>query len=198
MATTKTTEAIVLQRIERQTVHIDIKGTSPLIVHSWSEKAKNEMREKQTKGTKAKKELKDPAADFEQSMYRLEDGGHGFPATAFKAATIGGARSFEGVTMTQLRPALFFQGEGPQQLVRLHCSDPIMREDMVRVGMGTADLRYRAQYDDWSATLVIIYNPRIITAESIVALVDAGGMGGIGEWRPEKGTGTFGTYEVIA
>lgn len=194
----KNTEAIVLERIARQTCYIDIKGTSPLIVHAWSEKAKHEMREKQTKGAKAKKELKDPQSDFEQSMYRFDDGGHGFPATAFKSATIGGARSFEGVTMTQLRPALFFQGEGPQQLIRLSCSEPIMREDMVRVGMGTADIRYRAQYDDWAATLCITYNPRIITAESVVALVDAGGMGGIGEWRPEKGTGTFGTFEVIA
>ena len=74
-----------------------------------------------------------------------------------------------------------------------------MREDTVRVGMGTADLRYRAQYFPWSVDLVIEYPPSQISIESIVALVDAGGIGGVGEWRPSspKGaTGSYGTWSV--
>jgi len=71
-----------------------------------------------------------------------------------------------------------------------------MREDMVRVGMGTADIRYRAEYRDWSALLRIEFVPSIIDLESVVALVDAGGTNGVGEWRPEK-SGSYGTYEVV-
>ena len=82
------------------------------------------------------------------------------------------------------------------QLSRLITEDPRMREDMVRVQMGT-DIRYRAQFDNWSATLRIEFVPSIIDLSSVVALVDAGGTNGVGEWRPEK-NGSFGTYEVVS
>lgn len=189
-------QGIDLQKIERVIAHIEVKGTAPLIVHAWSSKAKQMILDKQ-QGRKPAKELKDPQADYESSMYRLPDGGHGFPVLGFKAATVGGARYFNGVTMTQMRQAMFFIGDpAAPDLVRLQCSDPTMREDMVRVGMGTADIRYRAEYRDWGAVLQIQYVPSVISLDSIVALVDAGGMGGIGEWRPEK-DGAFGTFEVV-
>lgn len=38
--------AITLQPIEKEQVTFTIRGTSPLIQHKWSEKAKREMREK--------------------------------------------------------------------------------------------------------------------------------------------------------
>ena len=189
-------QGIDLKKIERVVAHIEVKGTAPLIVHAWSSKAKQMILDKQ-QGRKPAKELKDPQADYEASMYRLPDGGHGFPVLGFKAATVGGARYFNGVTMTQMRQAMFFIGDSSApDLVRLKCSDPTIREDMVRVGMGTADIRYRAEYRDWGAVLQIQYVPSVISLDSIVALVDAGGMGGIGEWRPEK-DGAFGTYEVV-
>lgn len=121
--------------------------------------------------------------------------------TAFKAATVkGGGRLFgKSVKMTELRQLLTFLPDGVgvdgTQLARLVTGEPVMREDMVRVGMGTADIRYRAEYPDWSATLSIAYVPSIIDLGSVVALVDAGGTNGIGEWRPEK-SGSYGTYEV--
>jgi len=74
--------------------------------------------------------------------------------------------------------------------------EPGMREDMVRVGMGTADIRYRAEYRDWSALIRVEFVPSVIDLGSVVALIDAGGTNGIGEWRPEK-NGSYGTYEVV-
>lgn len=187
---------VSLKRIEVVTYDISIKGTAPLIVHAWSQKAKQMMLDKQM-GKKAPKELKDPAADYESSIYRTTDGECGFPATAFKLATVGGARFFKGsVTMAALKPLLYFHADDPVTgLVRISgAHEP--REDMVRVGMGTADIRYRAMFPDWSAVLRVEFAPHMIDAESVHALVDAGGRIGIGEWRPEKG-GTYGTYEVI-
>jgi len=196
MAPKQQEDVIALQRIQREVAHIEIKGTAPLIVHAWSDKAKQMILDKQ-QGKKAPKERKDPKAMFESSMYRFEDGGHGFPVLAFKAATVGGARYFANVTMTQMRQAMFFIGDpADTSLVRLNAAEPVMREDMVRIGMGTADIRYRAEYKDWGATLAIQYVPSVIDLSAIVALVDAGGMGGVGEWRPER-DGAFGTYEVV-
>jgi len=195
----QTQEPITLERIDRPTVKVAIRGTAPLIVHRWSDKARKMMLDKQM-GKKPAKEVKDPQADYEASMYRLPDGAHGFPTLAFKAATVGAGRHFHGVTMTALRQALHFQGETSKSgelLTRLNVvSGPVMREDMVRVGMGTADIRYRAMYPEWEAELVLSYFPNLIDLQSVLALVDAGGMGGVGEWRPEK-DGAFGTYEVI-
>jgi hypothetical protein len=192
-----TEHEIHLERIERHAVTIRVRGTAPLIMSRFSEKARQQMLDAQMGKTRQKKQPKNPQADYERSMHRLPDDSPGFPAVGFKAATVGAARYFEGITMKALSPALFFVGEGPEQLVRI-LGEPKMREDMVRVGGNTADLRFRAQFDEWEADLRIVYVPLVVSAESLVALVDAGGSGGIGEWRPSKShSGSYGTYQVV-
>lgn len=194
-ATTPVEATIRLEKIKREVIKIRVVGTTPLIVNRFDEKAKQMMLDAQ-QGRKNPKEHKDPQACYERSLYRLPDGTYGFPATGFKAATVDAARYFQGVKMTELRQALLFHGEGPEQLVQIE-GDPVMREDTVRVGMGTADLRYRAMFEKWAATLTITYVPTLLDASSVVTLIDAGGTGGIGEWRPSKAkTGSYGTYEV--
>lgn len=191
---------ISLKRIERAVAVVTIEGTAPLIVHAWTQKAKQMMLAAQ-QGKKQPKALKDPEADFAASQYRFADDGHGFPTMAFKAATVkGGGRAFgKAVKMTEMRQHLTFLPDGVgidgMQLTRLVCTEPKMREDMVRVGMGTADIRYRAEYQEWGADLRVEFLPTVIDLGSIVALIDAGGSNGVGEWRPEK-NGAFGTYRV--
>ena len=196
-----TTTNISLQKIKREIAEIPIRGTAPLIVHRWSEKARQMMLDSQ-QGKKTPKQPKDPDADYQASMYRFVNGKHGFPVMAFKSATVkGGARVFgKSVKMTELRQLTTFLADGlctdGTQLCELITSGPQMREDMVRVGMGTADIRYRAEYPDWGAILKVEFVPSVIDLASVVALVDAGGTNGVGEWRPEK-SGSYGTYEVI-
>lgn len=192
---------ITLSAIRLETAKIRVIGTAPLIVHAWSKKAKEMMLAAQ-QNKKIAKTPKNPQEAFEESRYKFGDGtGDGFPTMAFKAATVkGGARAFgKAVRMTELRQCLIFLPDGfgadATMLTKLHADPPIMREDMVRVGMGVADLRYRACYNSWEAELTIKFQPNVIAWESVVALVDAGGQNGIGEWRPEK-NGAFGTYTI--
>ncbi len=188
---------IKLVKIQRETLKVRIVGTAPLICHRFDEKAKQMMLDNM-QGKKKAKVHKDPEADYQRSLYKMPDSGYGFPVTAFKAATTDAARYFQGVTMKSLQPAMFFIGEGPEQLVRLE-GEPVMREDMVRIGMNGADLRYRGMFEKWAVELTIVYVPTLLDAESVVTLVDAGGSGGVGEWRPSKAkTGSYGTYEVEA
>jgi hypothetical protein len=212
MPTTATSAEIRLKRLELSTAVIEIEGTNPLIVHQWSEKAKRMMLAAQ-QGKKVAKVAKDPKQDFLDSAYRFEGTdrdlltpltSHGFPTAGIKAAAVkGSARAFgKTVKMTELRQSLLFlpdgSGDDGLQLTRLVINaEPTPREDMVRVGMGTADIRYRAQYDKWAAVLRVEYLPGVIDLESVVAIVDAGGMNGIGEWRPEK-NGSFGTFRVAS
>ena len=193
------TQPIELDRIELHTLSLDVEGITPLITHRWSEKAKKEMRDKQAGVTKKKKEPKDPQAEYESAFYRLPDGEAGMPATAFKAATVGGARNFESVSMVQVKQGIFVIGIGPEQLVEI-VGEPEFTEMPVRIAMGTADLRYRPLFWPWAAHLDIQYNPVVLSANSVVALVDAGGIGGVGEWRPsapKSHTGSYGMYRVV-
>lgn len=187
-----------ISRIDTEHMFVPIVGTSPLIMHKFSEKAKRQMLDAQ-QGRKSPKVSRDPEADYQASFYRTKNG-YGFPAIAFKACTIGAARFFgKDVKMTELRQFLFFRGivseNDPQSLVEI-VGEPRLREDIVRLGMSGTDLRYRAEFVEWSATLEIIYVRSALTQSSVLSLVDAGGMGvGVGEWRPEK-KGDFGTFAV--
>ena len=218
----KVPEVIEIKPIDIRTAVIRIRGTAPLIMHKWSEKAKKMILDKQTKATKTKgHDLKIPFADFISSAYWLTEEPHGnsdeeceiafaeavengarwgFPVTAIKQATIMAAsRNDIDIKTTTLRGCFFIEGEGPDMLAEVKGCVPEMREDMVRVGgiSKTADIRHRAQFNNWYMDLKVSYNANgPITLEQIVNLINLGGFTcGIGEWRPEK-DGSFGTYIV--
>lgn len=190
-----------LKRLQRINFTVRIRGTAPLIVNRWSEKAKAMMLTSQTTKAKGKRPPKDPYADFEASRYRMPDGRDGFPAPAFKAAIVHAARLFDkSLTQVMMKQAIIVGGEGPDQLVPITYGEVTMREDTPRNSGGTADLRYRAQFSPWSAVLTVICVEGQFDNDSIVALVDAAGIGGVGEWRPtspKSATGTYGTFEVV-
>lgn len=195
---TNETPAIQVQRIGTETINVPIIGTAPLIVHRWSEKAKQQMLDAQ-QGKRTLKTVRDPQADYESSLYRT-DTGYGFPLLAFKQATVGAARFFDkSVTMKLVQQAIFMTGVPSldrSELLTEIIGEPKMREDMVRVGMGGTDLRYRGEFLDWAATLTITYVKSTLSRDSVLSLVDAGGQFvGVGEWRPDR-KGQNGTYTI--
>lgn len=193
---------VQLRRLQRVVFEIPIRGTSPLITNRWSEKAKQMMLEKQQTSARPKKDPKDPVANFNASRYRMDDDRDGFPATGFKAAIVHAGRLFDGITQVALKQTIHVIGEpvGQEQLVPLVYGEIVMREDTPRNASGVADLRYRAQYWPWSALLKVRCVGGQFDHGSILALVDAAGIGGVGEWRPtspKSATGTYGTFEVV-
>jgi hypothetical protein len=184
-------ETIKVPPMKITRIKLKVRGLTSLITHAWSEKAKKQMRDKQTKQGRTAKEAKDPVADFEAAKYRV-NGKDAVPSLAFKNAIVSAARFSDGLKMTVLRGALFIEGDW----IAIDFKECRMREDMVRVGMGTADLRYRPEYVDWSCVLPIQFNRDVISAEQIANLVTRAGFSvGICEWRPEK-NGQFGRFEV--
>ena len=186
----KAAKEIVLAKPDIRTTTIPIVGLSPLICHAWSAKAIKMMLDKQTKQAKTGREAKDPEQDYRDSLYNLPGGGYGFPASAFKKSAVR-AGTYTDDKMTYLRGAFYVQGD----MVTID-GTPKPREDMVRVGMGTADIRYRAEFPDWSAVLRIEYNARAISLDQVVNLFSVAGFSvGVGDWRPEK-DGSYGRFEV--
>lgn len=212
----KKEEAVVeIRPLDIKRVKITIVGDSPLIVHAWSEKAKRQMLETQMKATKTKgKTTRDPYDDFVQSLYWLEgkpeestpkafekavkNGAKwGFPVGAIKQAGNSAAYRMGWVkNQMQLRGSYFLETEFGDMAEIKGCV-PEMREDMVRIGMGSADLRYRGEFKDWYMDLTLEYNASgDLTLEQIVNVINAGGYTcGIGEWRPEK-DGYNGKYHI--
>ncbi len=216
MATAKKAEVVEIKPVELRTVTLKIVGDTPLIVHAWSEKAKRMMLEAQMGLAKGKKkEVKNPVDDFIQSMYWLtnkpkesteeafmqaiKDGARfGFPATAFKQSAISAAYRLDYIKDKMgLRGAFFINGD-ENGMIEIHSDMPIMREDMVKIGMGTADLRYCGEFRNWWAELNISYNANgSFSLENIVNIINVGGYAcGVGEWRVEK-DGQNGAFHVV-
>lgn len=186
---------ITITRPNLQIIEVPIVGTTPLIVHAWSEKAKKEMLDKQMKKAKGPKEAKNPEQQYRDSLYVMEGGGYGFPAVAFKAAAVRAAKMVEGLTMTDARQ-MFHVLADDGDLIRIN-GEPRMREDMVRLQGTTSDIRFRGEFPEWSATLRIRYLASAISAEQLVNLFELAGFSvGVGEWRTEKG-GHFGSFTLV-
>lgn len=219
----KEKEIIEIRPIEIEKVKITIVGDSPLIVHNWTPKAKREMLEAQ-QGKKAgkKKEPKNPAYDFVESLYwqsekpevtiampeseieeqfckAVENGAtFGFRATGIKQAAISAAYRLGWSKDKASLRGVFFIDSDENGLVEIQGSVPEIREDMVRV-MGNADIRYRGEFKEWFAEITVSYNKNgRYSLENIVNMINAGGyICGIGEWRPEK-DGQNGMFHVEA
>jgi len=200
MAKSKSEGTISINRLEVRTLEIPIKGKTPVIPHKWSEKSKRMMPGHPDKPTeKVTKEKRKPIEEAEACLYKIGKTGIGLPATAFKAAIVDACRLFEKPSMVEAKQILFVEGEGPEQLVKIDFKKKELHEDTPRNANGSADLRYRYYLLDWSARIRVRYLPTIITRESILALVDAAGLGGIGDWRPsapKSKTGTYGTWQI--
>lgn len=188
---------ITLKPIAKRRMTFAIRGTSPLIMHQWSEKAKREMRDKQQGGKKTKtRDKREPEAEAKAATY-VDDNGHiGIPGMAFKSALVTAAHKDIGIEKTLVRKALFLVTRDSDKILPIEGSDPVVREDMVRVGMGSADMRYRPEFSDWTCLIELEVDSELLQRDDVLALVDRAGFGvGICEWRPEKG-GEFGRFEI--
>jgi hypothetical protein len=204
-------ELVTLKPIKIKRVEIKVVGDTSLIVHRWSQKAIRMMLDKQMKKASGGREARDPEQEFVNTLYftkgepkeltaesfeeAVKKGAQfGFPSTAFKQCAIsGGYRA----GMTKDKKSIMGHFHIDDELVRI-VGTPSMRTDMVRLsGMGSpADIRFRAEFREWSAVISVKYNEAVISAEQIFNLFNIGGFSvGVGEWRPEN-NGSHGMFHV--
>jgi hypothetical protein len=195
-------------------------GLSPLIVHSWSTKAKLEMLTKQVKAPKGQgRAQRNPEQNFVDSLYEMRPDPatgtkrFGFPATGVKKAILSAAHKDKGLARTVVASSLWLDAEWVAvktayadamcnlPLVRVYGSDPRMREDMVRVGAGlnkTADLAYRAEFTVWAINIRGRFNEATMNSAQLAFLINESGLStGVGEWRNEK-SGMFGAFTLAS
>ena len=187
---------LTLTAIKPERISFWIKGTSPMIQHAWSEKAKAQLRMTAAERKKQPKVARDPEQDAANATYTTADGEPGVPLLAFKAAIITAAHKDYGIEKTTVRKALFVPCSDPNNVIPMEYESMRVREDIVRVGMAQTDLRYRPEFTGWRVKVSAQIDSSLLTVQNVIDLTNRAGFSvGIGEWRPEKG-GEFGRFEV--
>lgn len=195
MPTAKKTTEIVIPAPNRKLLTVTINGTAPLIYHAWDEKAIQMILDKQMKKAAKPREAKNPEEDYKRTYYYDSEKNIAYPARNIKQAIVGSARFLNGVQMTILRGAIFVKGDA-EGMIPVKYKSERMRRDMVTVGMGSADIRFRGELTGWSMGLTIEYDADLLSPEQVLNLLQRAGFSqGLGEWRPEK-NGDFGTFEI--
>lgn len=200
-----TTEAVAITAPKIHTAEFRIVGTAPYIQLRFSEKAMNAMRAKMELGSQATKkkakEARDFDEDFRQSLHVSDEGWNGIPASAFRNAMISACR-LVGFKMTLAKLSVFVLPDGFDKvdgvpLIRIE-GDPEPHIMHARNATGVCDLRVRAKYWPWAATVRIQYDADQFSATDAANLMHrVGTQVGIGEGRPDSkmsagmGWGTF-------
>lgn len=188
-------EKVEIPELAIRTFKLQIVGTSPLIVHKFSEKSRKQIADKQQQKAKGGRDKRDPHAEFLAALYMMpgspaplsKGAKYGIPASGFQKAAMKACRYIDGINMTFAAGA-FFVREDSGGLVQMKCSKPVMREDTIRLPNKNLDLRYRPEFSEWSCELTIDYNASAISAEQIINLFHHAGFHiGWGELRREKG-----------
>jgi hypothetical protein len=221
--TKEKTKEIIVPKMDINYLTVDIVGTSPLIIHQFSDKIKKQLLDKHKGGASKGRENKRPVVDLVECLYflngvkpmrlveKMEKAGAepeddvtkyfkdteiGFPATGFKKAAVHACRNLDDLPMTIARGSFFIKGEGPKELVKINYKKIIFGEDMVRLNGKVPDIRHRPKLIDWTAKLNIELNPRVLSAEQVCNLINISGFAcGVGDWRPQK-DGHYGMFTL--
>ena len=192
---------IDILKINTGRTEIHIIGTMPLILQRLPEKAWRELLlPKGRKGAaeRASSLKHDPYAEFRSAPYIDRDPNGPtllqHLASAFKAAMCGAALDIPGATKSQLGRLTWVVGErisiyGVPQIF----STIVRSADMNH----TPDVRTRVIVPRWAAKFDVAYVQPNLRVASVANLIAAAGLTqGLGDWRPQKGKGTYGQYAV--
>ena len=204
MATKATNSAEVsILEVTRGQMDFCILGTSPLIMNRMSQKVWFELlapKGKKTAADKAANVKHDPVREFRDSPYTMPD--KDAPAllavmtTAFKRAMATAAMDLPGASKTQIGRLIYMPGEYqpvfgiPRLFMSVTRSSDIKR---------TPDVRTRAILPEWACRISVTFTKPLLKEQAIANLLAAAGMSsGIGDWRQEKGSGSFGAFKIVA
>lgn len=201
MATNNQTEISTIE-IAMERVEYCVLGKTPIILNRLSEKVKNQLlfpAARKNAAEKASTLKHNPFEEFRSAPYTLSDDDAptllAHLSTAFKKAIASTALDLPGAKKAQLSRLMWVEGEKVPiyGIPKLHMA--VTRSaDMAH----TPDVRTRCIVPEW-ATIVTVAFPTPILKEAVVSqlFAAAGMIQGVGDWRPEKGSGTFGQFELV-
>ena len=190
---------IEIVRIKTGSVDVGLLGRTPLILHHGGAESHLLPALKLTQGERATTLKHEPLVEWRERMIlaigddvptRLL-----FPAAAFKGAMMTAALRLPGTVKTEIAQLAWVEGEfvNIYGMPRVRI-DTVRNSDMAR----TPDARSRPCLRNWATRLTVTFVQPMLTAQAVANLLVGGGLFcGVGDWRPEKGKGTFGQFEIV-
>ena len=190
---------------QQHVVRFYIVGETPLIFNRMAEKAKRELLlprpGKITAAEKASRPKHDPPTEFRDAVHRRRDGDPElrltrlfFPAPAFKGAMATAALDLPSLHKTQINrlvwvDALTVPVWGVPELLM----SVVRNSDRNR----TPDIRTRAILRRWATAFDVCFIRPMVAQKHVLELVRASGWTvGAGDFRQEKGKGSFGQFRL--
>lgn len=203
MAKAKDESEVFVMEVMQGAMDFCVIGTSPIILNRMSEKAQRELllpKGRKNAAEKASTLKHDPMAEFRASPYTSQgDAGATrlqLLASMFKGAMRTAALDIPGAKKAQIGRLVYIEGDrvdlfGVPQLIM----SVTRSADMNR----TPDVRSRAIVPEWACRLTVKFVKPIMREQSVANLLAAGGItAGVGDWRVEKGAGSYGTFQLCS
>lgn len=201
-ATSGESLSINILPIQTETVEYCILGTTPMICNRMSQKVWFELlapKGRKTTVEKASSLKHDPVAEFRASPYTITDvSAPTFIAimpTAFKKAMGTAALDAPGAKKSQIGRLVYIEGE----LLPIYGTPKLFMAITRSADMNkTPDVRTRAILPEWACHLKITFTKPMLRESSVTNLLAAAGVqSGVGDWRQEKGSGSYGAFKLV-
>jgi hypothetical protein len=189
-------------RVTEGRLHANVVGRTPIILNRMTEKAMRELlmpKGRKNAAERASTLKHNPIEEFRASPYtdRDPDGPTYIThlATAFKKAMANAAKDIPGATKAEVGRLTWVVGER----IAIY-GIPMLHMSVVRqAGMNkTPDIRTRAIIPKWACRIEVAFVQEILKPAAIGDLIVTAGMTqGIGDWRTEKGSGTYGQFSLV-
>ena len=204
MAAKKPTKNETISIIEFATGHVTyhLLGETPFISHRISEIVLRELLFPRGPKTKADKQgsLKhDPLKEYRETMYTTKNPKDPtfvyYPAGAFKKALANAAVDMPGSTKAQIGRLVQVVGTD----VAIYGVPQMSMMTTRQSGINAApDVTTRAIFPAWAASITVSYQLPILKEQNITNLLAAAGLiSGMGDYRPQKGSGNYGQFTIV-
>lgn len=204
-----TTTAVEVKAPNFKKAVFKIEGIAPLVVHRFSEKLKEQMKQKMETG-KAAQTGKDRSPKkvediFEEARYRSKEGWDGFKASAIRNSMIAACRLINyPMTLAKMSVVCIEDGwdrvEPQVPLVRIY-GKAEMQQDWARTSTGEPYLCIRPAFYKWHANVQLRWDADQFTLEGITSLLTRAGLQvGICEGRlfsPKSAGMGWGLFEIV-
>jgi len=200
MAQPKAT-TITVDPIRRKTIELAVLGTRPLILHRMSDKGLRELlfpAGRKTTADRAANLKHDPRAEFRSAAETLADGPTylAILSTSFKAAMMTAALDLPGSTKAQIGRLVYVHDD---RVAIYGHPELLMAVTRSSDKNHTPDVRTRPILSQWACRVRISYVIPLLTEQTIVNLMAAAGsVCGVGDWRQEKGKGSYGQFSLVS
>lgn len=181
-----------------KTITVEIRGTSPLLIHRFGEDAEQSKPTRRIEAT-----TKDPREEARKVAYIAPDGTFYFNAFAIPGAmgnagashkAKGSRKTLRFVVPSAVRmttdTVTIMNGSGPAKDFEVDARPVTIPATKGRI------MRYRPRFDCWGAQFDLVVNDDLLSVDMAHQLLtEAGQSIGIGDFRPEK-RGPFGCFRV--